>query len=119
MSAFLRASAVRSGNFDIQVWWKGADGTHLSPSSGSNFAPVAGQWVRVSATFTVPAGAYRMCFVIDFDGSTPVWQAGDTLDSTGLMVTSGSTLYNYADGNTPGWTWTGTPNASTSARIRR
>jgi hypothetical protein len=42
------------------------------------------------------------------------WSGNDTIDASALMVTQGSTLYNYADGNSPGWSWTGTPNASTS-----
>jgi type IV pilus assembly protein PilA len=31
-----------------------------------------------------------------------------------LILTEGSTVYNYADGDSPNWAWTATPNSSTS-----
>lgn len=47
-------------------------------------------------------------------GSGALPSAGDTLLAGGEMVTEASSALVYADGNSPGWSWTGTPNASTS-----
>lgn len=35
--------------------------------------------------------------------------------ATGSMTVSGPQAYDYNDGNSPGWSWAGTPNASTSS----
>lgn len=73
----------------------------------------ANQWHRLSATATVPAGAaYAWAFAEVYITGL---QVGDSLDGTGIMVNSGSTLYQYADGNSANWSWNGTANASTSS----
>lgn len=120
VSCYMRASAVRGGQFNITAYFKDASGVYISSAANVNVSPIAGQWQRLSGTFTVPAGAYRMCFLTDFDGSTPVWEAGDTLDGTGLLVERSGTLQPYFDGGFSPATdfasaWTGTANASPSA----
>lgn len=40
--------------------------------------------------------------------------AGDIITLDELMVTNSTSVYNYADGNSPGWSWNGTANNSTS-----
>ncbi len=109
------ANVVPAGWADSRVNNNGAP----SPGVGGGFVPAApGVWTRIATTFTVPAGVAGIAVVLDRDsqGSNGAqdWQVGDTFDATSLMVTKGSTLYNYAEGNSPGWNWTGTPNASTS-----
>lgn len=42
------------------------------------------------------------------------WANGDRLEVDSLMLTEGSTTYQYRDGSSAGWTWSGTPNASSS-----
>ena len=70
-------------------------------------------WVRVSSTVTIPSGGNYLVFMIR-SSSASYDAVGDTYDVTGLMVTQGSTVYNYADGNSPNWIWNGTSNAATS-----
>jgi prepilin-type N-terminal cleavage/methylation domain-containing protein len=67
--------------------------------------PTPGSWQRVSGTIT-PTNPNLTIRVHSITG------ASFFIDS--LMITKGTTLYNYADGNTPNWIWTGTPNTSTS-----
>lgn len=76
----------------------------------------ANQWTRVSYTYTVPSGVTQITtWTCDSTASSPVnWGVGSTLDATGFMLTTGSTLYGYADGTSTNWVWNGAANASTS-----
>jgi prepilin-type N-terminal cleavage/methylation domain-containing protein len=110
-SSYLRSSVAYNGA-QVQVWWKNASGAYLSTVSSSRVALVAGQWTRISLTTTSPANARYVGVVSDLDSQAAT--VNMTLDGTGLMITEGSTLYNYADGNSNSWIWNGTANASTS-----
>ncbi len=70
-----------------------------------------GSWTRYSITWTQPVGQtiVRICLNANGDDTSVGTWYWD-----GVMLTQGSTVYNYADGNSPGWVWNGTPNASTS-----
>lgn len=69
------------------------------------------QWRRISETLTPQSDGYLSVRVqVNASG----WSSTDWLDQTGLMITKGATLHNYADGSSPGWVWNGTPHASTS-----
>lgn len=116
ISCYVRPSVPR--NFEIGVYQYTSTGTALTRLRGTlTFGP-AGQWTRVSYVYTVPSGTAYMNLACDSQAQTTGgavnWASGSTLDGTGLMVTAGSTLYNYTDGNSPGWKWNGAPNASTS-----
>ncbi len=67
-----------------------------------------GTWQRLSLGFTSTAVTWRVAVRLAAASS-------GTLQVTGVMLTSGTTLYNYADGATAGWAWTGTPGNSTSS----
>lgn len=70
----------------------------------------AGQTRRLSVTGTTVAGTTRLqVYVIVSGGST-----GNRWVLDGAMITEGSTLYQYADGSSTNWDWTGTPHASNS-----
>jgi prepilin-type N-terminal cleavage/methylation domain-containing protein len=73
-------------------------------------------WQRTSYTLTAPANAtqVRYFFYAVSGTSAANWAVGDTMEVDAVMVNSGSTLYNYADGNTPGWAWSGATNNSPS-----
>lgn len=71
-----------------------------------------GVWTRVSGTYTVPTGATSYYMDIGWEASTA--SSGSTLRVDSVMVTSGNALYAYDDGSSPGWSWDGTPNNSTS-----
>lgn len=79
------------------------------PESGSQAPNIAGLQ-RVVYTFTVPSNAVQ-AFLRFYNGSE---QTADVCWWTNLMLTEGATVHDYADGDTPGWKWDGTPGASTS-----
>lgn len=70
-----------------------------------------GSWTRYFATWTQPAGQTIARVITQGNGDNT---SVGTWYWDGLMLTQGSTVYNYADGNSPGWVWNGTPNASSS-----
>ena len=75
-----------------------------------------GQWVRRSITGEAPAGATRIViYSYAAAGGTTRPAVGDTFDVTAYQITEGSTLYNYADGDSQNWAWSSTPNVSTSS----
>ncbi|MDN5275378.1 MAG: hypothetical protein JWN33_27 [Candidatus Saccharibacteria bacterium] len=51
--------------------------------------------------------------VLVYSGETAC-ATGSTFDGTAVMVTAGTTLYDYADGNSANWIWNGTANNSSS-----
>ena len=71
------------------------------------------QWNRLSVTFTAQGDGLLACSTRYQDTTT--WTAGSTIDFTGLMITKGANSYAYGDGNSPGWIWNGSPQASTSS----
>ncbi|HWT40352.1 MAG TPA: prepilin-type N-terminal cleavage/methylation domain-containing protein [Dongiaceae bacterium] len=112
-SSYLRANADLS-TARIQVAWRDSTGTPIgSQGSGNSVNLTSGAWGRISATLTAPAGTASVQILSDVDGTTNIGP-GLSLDGTGMMVTQGGTLYNFADGASPGWIWNGTANNSTS-----
>ena len=99
----LTGAVVDSANTTL-VSWATADIAHP-----------AGQWIRRSITGTAPAGSNRIIiYSYAAAGGNPRPAIGDTFEVTGYQITEGSTLYEYADGDSPNWAWSGTPNVSTS-----
>ena len=88
-------------------------GTAISAPTSSSFRSLdVNSWQTLTYTVTTPAGTATARFDIVLSGIGAA--AGDPLDIDGAMVTKGDTEYNYADGNTAGWVWNGTPNESSS-----
>ena len=111
VSVYAQSSVTRKLTLRIDV--KNSTGGTITSVSGPSVAVTAGVSARLSQTIVTPAAAATL--TVSLQGAGDVnWKVGDTLRASGLMVTEGSNLYNYADGNSPGWNWTGTPNASTS-----
>lgn len=90
----------------------GANGT----ASGTPVTLTANTWTRLSVTATAGSNADSLRLDVDLSAPTTAvtWNAGDTFDATMAMITTGSTLQPYADGNTPGWQWGGLPGQSVS-----
>jgi len=63
---------------------------------------------RISVTSTVTSPTVHL-IVYSTSGAV-----GDVITTDKAMVTQGSSLYTYADGTSPNWTWIGTPNNSVS-----
>jgi hypothetical protein len=121
-SAYIR---VTMANFTQQpkfrLRWKLASGTTISDEPiVSAVGSTSGQWVRLSATGTAPAGAVYaelMCGYISLDQTTIT--VGDTVDVSAALIEQTSTLGAYFDGNTttsPGvsYGWRGSANTSVS-----
>lgn len=72
--------------------------------------PAAGQWVRVSTQYTVPAGQTCTEVAIAYNGPVgAVWLSDAMMVEAGVDEPSA-----YVDGSQPGGVWEGTPNASPS-----
>ena len=107
-SMWVRSSMV----FTLRPYLEGNATKAGGPSSG-NTTLVPGVWTRIYYTFTITSpGTVNMCWL----GSGTV-AAGDYVDMDAIMLTSGTTLYNFADGNNSNWAWDGTENASTSKGV--
>lgn len=75
----------------------------------------ANTWTRLSVTINVPAGSQYVMMRLRINGTGTYPTTGSSLDGDGFMLTSGSTLYNYADGSSPSWIWNGTAANATSS----
>ena len=109
LSFWFRSSVA--GNYQLYFRFRDASGAVVGDGFGPSIAVSAGTWARLSMVTQAPQTAATM--QVRTNGNPPD-NIGDTFDSTALLVTQGSTLYNYADGNSPSWIWSGTPNISMS-----
>jgi len=108
-SCWVRNSAGRT--MSPRITWYDAAGVAAGSISTGGIAASGANWNRASIGGTAPANAVeaRLFFI-----PNSTFSAGSTLDFDSCMFTTGSTLHTYADGDTPDWSWTGAPNASTS-----
>lgn len=106
LTYYVYSPVTRSGYFDEcdQVSCSGRNGAQPIP---------ANIWTRISATFNVSGTVLQYLNIYLHSGNGPN-SSGNSIYIDGLMLTSGTSVYNYADGNTQGWTWNGTANSSTS-----
>lgn len=83
---------------------------YISEGNGGQSVVLSSSWQRVMIDFTTPAntGILR----IQYRLSSPA--SGVLIQADALMCTEGSTDYAYADGDTAGWAWKGTPHDSES-----
>lgn len=113
VSLYIRSSVANSNAY-IECRVHDGAGTWLNARGAtSGVAYTADTWLRLSLNYTPPATGYLACTTRLQNNVT--WPAGSTIDTTGLMITDGATLYNYADGNASGWAWNGTANSATSS----
>jgi len=84
-------------------------------TTGTNVDLVPNTWTRINVSMTVNSSVTTMVlrYVIPSAGLTGM-AANSTLDIDQVMMTQGTTIVDYADGNSPNWVWNGTPNLSTS-----
>ena len=112
-------STDEGSSYTVSAWVKSSASPVLMVQRGVNVPysaigkPVAiNQWTRISQTYTVPTGASGL--FIDFGRDSTSATSGSTLYVDGILMTKGSTLYDYADSTiNSSWSWTGTPNNST------
>jgi len=102
-----------------RLLWLNDAGTQVgTPVLGASSTTAADTWTRYSHTATAPVGATRVR--VDYALTAgALWQVGDTIDATGVLVEVGATAGAYFDGDTPDaspvfYTWGGVANASPS-----
>lgn len=106
--------------YTFSVWVKSAAGANLRivadeyngstyVAQGSQPFTTTGSWQRLTVSRTVSTGN-QIRISVRMNGDT----VARTYYVDSAIVTVGSTIYNYADGSSSGWDWTGTANNSTS-----
>jgi len=101
--AYLPNNGATFSNRDAMFY--NVSGLSVSPGTVTYNRSLINQWQRVSTTFTTTtAGTIGVRFY------TP----NGTSYFDGIMLTSGNTVYTYADGSSPNWIWTGAVNNSNS-----
>ena len=86
-------------------------GAYISEGAGSQNVTLSASWQRVSITFTTPANTGIL--LVQYRLTTAA--SGITIQSDALMCTEGSATYNYGDGTSAGWAWSGTAHGSSSS----
>ena len=113
VSAYIRSSVSNSAAYIECRVHDGAGNWLDTRGATPSVAYTANTWLRLSLNYTPPATGYLACTVRP--NASVTWPAGSTIDLTGLMITRGSILNAYADGDSPGWAWNGTANSATSS----
>jgi len=82
---------------------------------GSTVTLTPNTWTRINASMTPASTATTMVvrFYVPTAGFTGM-VTGSTLDIDQVMLTQGTAVYDYADGNSTDWVWNGPVNGSTS-----
>lgn len=88
----------------------GAAGAYIGEGYAAKTLTLSGSWQRTSITFTTPANTVTA--MVQARLTSPL--SGVVISMDGLMCTTGSATYNYADGDSTDWLWNGTAHASTS-----
>ena len=106
--------AVDSGSVGYSIVLAGRGGTPSGAYNGEGWGAktltLTTSWQRDSITFTTPANTGVM--YLQYRLTNPASGVGIRTD--GIMCTEGTTNYPYADGDTAGWEWIGTPGISAS-----
>lgn len=109
-SVWVRSSA--NVKYHISAERRDSSGANIGTLGSTDVTLTPNVWSRLSLVVTPVAGMVRFTFCVY--NTTATFAVGDTVDFDAFMVTEGSTLYNYADGNSTNWIWNGTTNSSTS-----
>lgn len=99
-SGYMRAS-ITDANMLVRVFFYDNTGALLSTDEGEILPSVADEWVRVSHSTSVPEDAATMQFALDLADGGTLFQAGDTLDVTAVLVERSFSLNDYFNGNYP------------------
>ena len=112
ISARLYFTAAPTDSFSRSpgvIIYYSTNGSSYTQETGPK-APTTPGIYTVSHTFTVPVNTTGLIVAFGVASST----VSQTFYYDSIMITEGSTVENFADGNTPGWIWKGTTNASAS-----
>lgn len=103
---------VPTGTVDVGISLQGAGYATRSNPAATNTA-VKNQWVRIHNTFTTKASGNVAIYTLNRDstsGSTSFW-----VDDVMITRNESASPPLYADGNSAGWGWNGTPGLSSSS----
>lgn len=110
-SVYVRSS--KDQNVYLEMKYQSSGGTTLAATNNGGASLTAGVWKRIQFYTSAPANTATLAAGVY--GTSTNWAINDYIDFDALMITTGSTTYNYADGNSgSGWAWTGAVNNSTS-----
>lgn len=76
------------------IWLNSASNSIGSPDVGQTVLVPANVWTRLSVKAVAPASSVAARISL-YATDSPSWAAGDQLQADGIMLTQGSTLYNY------------------------
>jgi prepilin-type N-terminal cleavage/methylation domain-containing protein len=108
-SLWIRSSIA----LNVRMYLEG-NAARTNGTSSGNLVLVPNTWTRLYSNITITTpGTIKVGFL----SNTNPMPAGSTVDIDGAMMTTGTALPNYADGNSSNWTWNGTPHASTSKGV--
>jgi len=116
VSARLYFTAAPTGGLarapGVLIWYS-TNGTDWAENFGPKPPTTPGVYT-VSHTFTLPVNTTGV--IVGFGAASTTLSQYFYYDS--VMLTEGSTVYAFADGNSPGWVWTGAVNESPSTGPR-
>ena len=117
LSGWVRASWAAKAYIGATPY-DASDVSTATSMTGSVTDLVAGTWTRLDMTFPAPANSVTTVVRIYISSTGLAGMAtNSTFDTDQVMLTQGSTLYNYADGNSTNWVWNGATNNSTSTGV--
>lgn len=95
---------VRSSRAGRQFWWRvptyDAANASIATVSAPRVVLPAGQWTLMEFTYVPAPGVAQISLILDSAGATTAgWEAGDTLDITGIIMSD--TDLPFFDGLTP------------------
>ena len=117
--------SLPNGDYVASMWVRSNIATGIRPylegnavrtngASSGNASLVANTWTRLYATITITTpGTIKVGWL---SNTNPI-AAGAYIEMDGVMLTPGTAVPNYADGNSSNWVWDGTVNESTSKGI--
>jgi prepilin-type N-terminal cleavage/methylation domain-containing protein len=111
--AYSGAVYVRTNRAQVAYLRLRFQGTGGGDVFGQSTAIPANTWTRIGiANATALTGTVQISVIL-ISGSV-IAQVGDTFDADAAILYIGSTIPNFADGNSEGWVWDSTINASSS-----
>lgn len=99
-------------NVDIRISVQGTGRASIIYPPATYSTSAKDTWVRLSAPFMTNSGGSITMYILN---TSPTTTAGMQFWTDSFMITETDTLYNFADGNTTDWTWSGTQDNSTSS----
>lgn len=106
-SAWIRSNKAVS----YTPYLQGSSSRANSTNSGTVTLAV-NAWTQITFNFNVTtAGTVQ---IGGYVSNNSTWTNSDYVDLDSVIMTSGTTTYTYADGNSPNWVWNGTANNATS-----